>query len=182
MIHHSTDEVTYSSDGVPLSKADRIANTRAHYTAHFGPIPFPLATLSIWVWKENEGHSDKTGAIGSGSGSDSGSESEPGNKRRWFSVGDTENGGAKRSRAVVPAPAPIQIFIKTTMGKITLNALAPSESIESVRLMLQEKEGFPTYQQRLIFAGRQLEDGRSLADYKIGTKSTINLILIVRGC
>jgi ubiquitin C len=88
--------------------------------------------------------------------------------RGGVTEGQTSGGGSK------------QIFIKTLSGKTITMDVCDSDTIESIKQKISEKEGIPVDQQRLVFSGKQLEDTHTISDYNIQADQSIHLVLRLR--
>ena len=74
------------------------------------------------------------------------------------------------------------VFVKTLTGKTSTFRVSAGDTVARLKSLIQFSEVFPVDQQRLLFAGQQLEDGSTLGNLKILKNSTIHLVLRLRGC
>jgi len=105
--------------------------------------------------------------------------------RRLPFIGNTNNRYIRPSTALTSAltlpRGGMQLFVKTLTGKTVSIEIEEGESIEDVKAKIAEKEGIPPEQQRIIFGGQQLQDGKTVDDYNIGDDATLHLVLRLRG-
>jgi len=75
----------------------------------------------------------------------------------------------------------MQIFVKTLIGKSITLSVEANDLVEDVKMMVEDREGVPAEKQRLVFAGKQLENGHTLAEYNVQKESTLHLVLRLLG-
>lgn len=91
-----------------------------------------------------------------------------------------DNGGSRADEGGLPSGS-LQIFVKSINGKTRTLTVRPTDTIGHIKQQIQEKEGIAPEEQRLIFAGKNLEDTKTVAEYNLTADSTLHLVLRVRG-
>jgi len=75
----------------------------------------------------------------------------------------------------------MRIKVKTLTGKEIDLDVEPEYKISNVKEQVEEKEGIPPAQQRLIFGGKQMDDEKDVASYNLEAGATLHLVLALRG-
>ena len=110
-----------------------------------------------------------------------GSRTDPGEEKEKSARGARSSGSGSDQGGGGKATEEVQIFVKTVTGKTITVEVEAEDVLEKVKVKIEGREGIPTDEQRLLFAGREVQDGKTLMDYDIQTESTMHLVLRLCG-